>query len=680
MRNQFDNSMHRENSLAADNEKLLEQLKDIDLLRKESQQVPRLHLELEHERRKASEQANAIVRLEQEAQKFGALEADLAYKASENTQLAKQIKDQARLQDQIERLKTELETSIARSLSLQDSESKLEGEAARVESLLSEIADKETSISELQNQLSILSGALEELKSLRDQTQMWSEKYNEVQEKMKSLYADVDKKNLLEEELKRKNGELSAFSELSLQLATIQNVSQRKDSEIQQLRTEVKKLADISHELRRRLSQWEGNSQDSVWSQETQILPSLILDGTTPIANSQSLETPDRTIITSSGRAPMPHAPSPPRHRRIADRRSCIPESSFIVRERLAAAKASQQGEGGMTQSTSCVPETQYQPEEHYSEEESSSDLSEPPESSPIKVDRPSFHEESRFRQTTNETIDDSQIHPPPKSSKLVQRRIPGNKQMAKERSWTSRSSNQGEEMLLERQSQTGSFTEATEDQSPGKTASAGREGEGNDNSFELPRQRSKTTAFSKHLSSGAVNDYSATSKRASNGAPGKTVPNGHTPVQLGAEVNLRARHSGTLTERSPSYMNVASSVSPTASTLKGRHQPNSGAKRQLDSDGATENLEQGSSKILKRNTITMNTRKDGSASVSFPDQMPDPDTGSRSDQRPHASLPAGSKKGSVGGKSSNSSGASAGQKRDRKPRKGSRGKVCRFS
>lgn len=670
LQNQSNKSVTREQALSADNERMIQEIKDLGSLRVQAEQVPTLTLKLEQEQRVISEQVGVISQLQKENEKLEMLQADLASRTSENTHLAKQIKHQSSLQEHIRHLVEELEESRKQSASMQSLASELETETGRVRALEGQITGKEREVSELRNDLNATKEVFEELQTLRQQTRVWPEKYNELQEQIKLLNTDVEKKRLLKEQLKQKNDELVSPKSISTKLESVQLESQQKDGEIEQLKVELKKQGHILQGLRVRLSQWEAFSQDSVWTQETQAPADQgILDSRISETNIQVFETPLRaTQIT--GNVPLPRSPSPPRQRRIANR-STIPESSLVVRERLAAAKATQHDISPVTQNTDCILETQISQQDK-DLEGPSSDLSDPPESSPTKVNQSSFLEENPFRRRVTETIDDSQVSYLSKAPKTARRDMSRVKRKLKESSWLGRSSPQGEEMLLERHSQAGELTGTTDAQSDEEIRSR-LVTPGRYDWLEFPQEDSRAPTSSKLSAWKVPKNSSKSSNRALGEASAHIVPEEQSSRQLREKADSRARQNGAPTEPPPSSLNMVNSVSPSASTIKGKHQPNSGAKRQLESD-ATENSSQSPNKFPKRNPSAASTRKAGSTSVSF-DQVPDPANESGVAQRSQTSLPAGSKKGTIGGKSSHSGGAS--QKRDRKPRKGSRGKIC---
>ncbi|KAL9617597.1 MAG: hypothetical protein Q9160_007610 [Pyrenula sp. 1 TL-2023] len=566
---QHDASLNRAGILEASNARFQQDLKDIDTLRTQANQVPQLTSELSQEKRANSEQTIVIEQLRQEQQRLQVLKTELVDKLSENTQLAKQIEDQHKLEQHIVHLAEELELSRSSN------------EAMRRRS---EEVRRRLFNTELQN---------------RPGEEASPETYP-----LGNIFSPLNSSNI---DLKRKN------------------------ERIKQLDNTVEEQAKIINQQRSLISKLERRSDGDFGKLLAEQMPSIYSPETNGNGNGNAFITPDQAIKNGDNITTMPKAPCPERRRSLEDVEK--------IRMRMAA-------------DTDHISETQIGQENETPNAEPSSDLTSKPESSPCKPHRASLSGAAHFRRSMNENIDDSQLTVVPPTPKPLQRSESGISQTTEEASEMSHPSTQGDEMLLERQSQMDGFADST------------------DVDTQDERELSEVASESENDSPVKRKSAKATTKSTA-GKATKTPLNGVKRMSTRSSEKVMSVDKDQDAQPGKPSENGGNAMSA-PNTVRRKHQPNSGLKRQFDSDIGTQSPERSPKKALKRNNSAAGTRKSGSVSVSFFDQMPDATNGTLKTPQTSTALPPGSKKGSIGGRQSNGEGKS--QKRNKKPRKGSKG------
>lgn len=445
---------------------------------------------------------------------------------------------------------------------------------------------------------------------------------------------------------------LRKTKELTNILLQLNSELKRKDEENQRLKTSLDEHAKTIDRLRIRTLKVESRSQADVL---TQLLAEQTPSIPSPETNGNAIVTPSPANDNGNDITPVPNAPFPERRRSIKNLDS-IPiagdgtSTAIDAFQQESLQEATQMNPDGDKSSESRIGQTSETTDAEPTSEESYK-LS----SSPCKYRRTSLSGAEHFRRSMNETIDDSQITIMPATPRPLQRRESDIPHTIEEASEVSHSSTQGDEMLLERQSQTDRFADSNDADTHDERESSEVEDQSEDDSPILPKPKS-VKATTKSSTAKATRTSLKGVKGVSTRSSGKIVP-------VDQDQDAQPERS------SKDGINAMSAPN----TVKRKHQPNSGVKRQLDSDIGTESPEDHPKKVLKRNKSAAGTRTSGSATVSFFDQMPDAASGTPTTPQSHTALPPGSKKGKIGDKSSN--GENSSQKSKRKPRKGSKGK-----
>ena len=647
-----------------DNGRLRRNIEELQASRTEAANVPILRAELGEKEHIIQELRSQADQVSQKEQQVKALEANIARLNQEVLRMGKQIVDQQELQGTIETLEKDLQQNAAKVALLQTSAQSMENKADRINTLESLITSKDSELTDLLQKYEHTSQALEDLDRLRLEYDEISERHSKLMSENASLSEVSANDRELRTQLADRDEKLKAYDENHRQLLQLQEENSKKNAELQDLKAEAqkkdaelsslqagsKKQEELTLELSKTISQMSRVSQDSVWSESMVAAIDSMTEWPRVGEVGNPVETPNRTTDDGLEDAQQPDTPEPPRQRQLENRLVVIPESSAAVKDKLAAARPLVGSQVTGTPTT-MIPESQpYEEAVEELEEDQDSELSDAPDSSPIKMHRSSFFRNEPAEQDVGEMIDEvhTQLFMGVKQSKSRHSRVPNA---------SSRPSTQGEEMLLERQSQkstpSGPFKSHARDptllQEPTNSALEAR--------FSTPIPPSpagRRVQYGKAAATGHIN-------------PPFARPKGTSPRKPRTMTHPAANIVGPITENTPTQTEGSVHLeAPAAGILKQKHQPNTGAKRQLDSDSVVGSPQAGPTKIAKRNPSNLDVRKPSSASGkghSLENQV------TKGDRSPD--LPTGGKKGSVGGRSTQTGGK---QKAAKKPRKGSRG------
>ncbi|KAL9113870.1 MAG: hypothetical protein Q9227_002004 [Pyrenula ochraceoflavens] len=661
MADRLESSLQSAAASQSENESLQKDLRELQTARAEAAKVPALRARLDQQDSMISSLQCKADQVSQQQEQMKAQDTTVANLTQEISLMSQQIIDQEQLQNHILGLENSLGQAEARLVALESTLKSTGEKASHVDSLESQVGAKSRKIDDLQEQLKESSRLAEEANRLRSMYHEISQRNSELRMENTRLQEASSATTILNAEISLKDQKLKHLDGICEQLKEIQELHDQKDAELKGLKAqtmqkdieldrfqaEAKRSNDsASTKKKKKVNENDAASQESVWHETTWSMVDQVSQPLHADPERREFQTPAHSTNCPDKAVQYPDPPEVPPQRRHTNVHVEVPQSSAVVNERLAAAHPSERSTGVNTTDTTVIPETQHflHDLEEYGDE-GESELSDPPESSPIKKTRSVFVGSLDDRH--DDLVSGIQSH-----SADTDRQTQLRRQNVLYSS--SRPSTQGEEMLFERHSQRNTPNGPFKAHAQNPTLMPEQTGSSVEGSFASPTHR--ITKAGRRMTAAPENE---------NLEPSSQI--GPGPRRLRVKPHVSGYVADPITDQTPLEVDQSpSSQPPAAGILKQKHQPNTGAKRQLDSDSNLESPQPGPSKIAKRSLSNMDVKRPVFGPNGPPSFLGQPFNGAGSPD-----LPRGGKKGRVGSKSSH--GASK-QKGIKKPRKGSRG------